>query len=677
MTQLGQNPFALLANADDEVEEGETREEPTAAADGFQVPKEQKRKQKKLQRQVQAGKASSQQIRQVLGSSARAEVEVKKSEIRGQLKMRSATDVVMFVLTSPGHPESARFNPVIPNWLVIKNKPLVERVVVLLAPGLDEATFRAHAACLPNLARIFPAAGPNGPVPMRAPGTRARISSPAHALIMYPVKKRSKRDAARAAAAAAGEEATGEAAWGPEQLLATRQQLEENNFPLFPLPGAPQATPHHTDAAPPDPGGAAAPKAELRGYVQTRRGAAGPEAGGGGARLLALDCEMARGAGWGGLALARWTLVDEAGRVVADELVKPAEPVTDYNTRWSGITAEMLRGVTRTLGEAREAFLAHVDAATILVGHSLENDLHALKVVHERVVDTSLLFEHPRGPPYKSALRHLASKYLEISIQDGTAGHDSAEDARAAMRLVKLKLEKGARFGEMGQEEMESVFRLVAAQGRAVSMYERPAAMRMWVSGTAVSAVPCHSDAEVASRLARDLRGAGEAGEGAGVRGPHLCWAHLQDLNTFLNESARTVDVGDGATLDGLVEGRPGCHGRLPPARPAGPGPTAPEAATPEVLAEAEGQLAVQLELLDARVGEVHAALPPNALLLLCTGHGNMGIVSRLAGHKAQCEKGRAGDEAGAVLEWTERHEQALAAANQRAGNALCFVAVK
>ena len=45
---------------------------------------------------------------------------------------------------------------------------------------------------------------------------------------------------------------------------------------------------------------------------------------------------------------------------------------------------------------------------------------------------------HAQGPPYRSALRKLAEKFLHRQIQAGS--HDSIDDARAAMELTLLKI---------------------------------------------------------------------------------------------------------------------------------------------------------------------------------------------------------------------------------------------
>ena len=81
-------------------------------------------------------------------------------------------------------------------------------------------------------------------------------------------------------------------------------------------------------------------------------------------------------------------------------------------------------------------------AETILIGHSLESDLKALKLLHATVVDTSVVFPHKMGPPYKRALRMLAAELLLRIIQNDVGGHDSAEDALACLDLMKMKVKE-------------------------------------------------------------------------------------------------------------------------------------------------------------------------------------------------------------------------------------------
>jgi RNA exonuclease 1 len=42
-------------------------------------------------------------------------------------------------------------------------------------------------------------------------------------------------------------------------------------------------------------------------------------------------------------------------------------------------------------------FLELVPAEALLVGHALQNDLVALKIVHANIIDTALLFPHPKA----------------------------------------------------------------------------------------------------------------------------------------------------------------------------------------------------------------------------------------------------------------------------------------
>ena len=70
--------------------------------------------------------------------------------------------------------------------------------------------------------------------------------------------------------------------------------------------------------------------------------------------VLAIDCEMV-GVGPTGetSALARVSIVNSHCQVVYDTFVRPPEKITDFRTRWSGVTAETLRGA-RTFKKCQE-----------------------------------------------------------------------------------------------------------------------------------------------------------------------------------------------------------------------------------------------------------------------------------------------------------------------------------
>ncbi len=52
----------------------------------------------------------------------------------------------------------------------------------------------------------------------------------------------------------------------------------------------------------------------------------------------------------------------------------------NHQFRYSGITAEKMNGISTTLKDVQQHLKQLIFADTVLVGHSLENDLHALKV---------------------------------------------------------------------------------------------------------------------------------------------------------------------------------------------------------------------------------------------------------------------------------------------------------
>ncbi|XP_019368847.1 PREDICTED: RNA exonuclease 1 homolog isoform X2 [Gavialis gangeticus] len=159
--------------------------------------------------------------------------------------------------------------------------------------------------------------------------------------------------------------------------------------------------------------------------------------------IFALDCEMCYTKQ--GLELTRITVINSDLKVVYDTFVKPDNKVVDYNTRFSGVTEEDLANTSITLRDVQAVLLNMFSADTILIGHSLESDLFALKFIHCTVVDTSVVFPHRLGMPYKRALRTLMADYLKRIIQDNVEGHDSSEDARACMELMMWKIKEDAK----------------------------------------------------------------------------------------------------------------------------------------------------------------------------------------------------------------------------------------
>ncbi|CCE85493.1 Piso0_005090 [Millerozyma farinosa CBS 7064] len=168
-----------------------------------------------------------------------------------------------------------------------------------------------------------------------------------------------------------------------------------------------------------------------------------------GSRIFSLDCEFCKSATQ--KVLTRASLVNFEGEVVFDTFVKPDEEIIDYVTKFSGITPELLEGVSTTLEDVRNKLLSIISSSDVLIGHSLESDLNILKIKHPTIVDTALCYDHTRGPPSKPSLKWLSKKYLQRDIQQGEttgSGHSSVEDAKAALDLIKLKIQEGMSFGK-------------------------------------------------------------------------------------------------------------------------------------------------------------------------------------------------------------------------------------
>ncbi|XP_013390047.1 uncharacterized protein LOC106158544 isoform X2 [Lingula anatina] len=165
--------------------------------------------------------------------------------------------------------------------------------------------------------------------------------------------------------------------------------------------------------------------------------------------LFAVDCEMCLTKSAKRLELTRVSVVNEKAEVIYDQLVKPRHKIINYLTKYSGITEQMLAPVTTTLQDVQRDLQNLFPSDAILCGQSLNGDLHALELFHPYCIDTSVIYNLSGHRKMKTGLKRLAAQFLGRTIQDSSAGHDSAEDAIAALDLVLLKLKNNISYGDV------------------------------------------------------------------------------------------------------------------------------------------------------------------------------------------------------------------------------------
>lgn len=184
---------------------------------------------------------------------------------------------------------------------------------------------------------------------------------------------------------------------------------------------------------------------------------------------VTFDCEMAYTTL--GMELIRLTAVSwPKGEMLLDVLVKPFGEVLDLNSRYSGVFPEHYVNaipygtkppsttvnngndssspmqVVDSPAAARALLFEFIDPETPLIGHAIDNDLNVVRVIHPTIIDTVLLYPHPRGLPIRYSLKHLTKLHLDRDIQmGGDKGHDSKEDALATGDLVRFKVAEQAK----------------------------------------------------------------------------------------------------------------------------------------------------------------------------------------------------------------------------------------
>lgn len=144
------------------------------------------------------------------------------------------------------------------------------------------------------------------------------------------------------------------------------------------------------------------------------------------------------------------------GAIPLKKYVLPDTPVNDWRTQIHGIkSADVKKAVEN--GEAlagweaaRQELWNIMDADTILVGHALQHDLAALRMIHPRIIDSSILTSKAVNVGNRKwGLETLFKTFLRTEIRNNKGRiHDFEEDVFATREVVLWCMRNASEFRE-------------------------------------------------------------------------------------------------------------------------------------------------------------------------------------------------------------------------------------
>ncbi|KUI62311.1 hypothetical protein VP1G_09435 [Cytospora mali] len=650
-----------------------------------------------------------------------------QARLQSKININQLRDLVLYIMADATAPQ----------WVSVRHRPHFRKVVTILVPGLEEAMFKPKVdfvaynkktlvqaaerlvtspddyyprplteSGLPEALKPFAQMFSHlWPVKATGDDRQGRMHSPITTFLTAPAPKSSEDKGKKGPKPVRDPQGWQNVRTSITEFILTPEQYVENGFFVHPCLLKDQQQREafknqegwvHTSVDKFEDGDA--PEKEIQqGSVTAGR------------EVLAIDCEMCM-TGEKEFSLTRISVVSWDGTVLMDELVKPDKPIIDYVTRFSGITKEMLDPVTTTLKDIQTRLLALITPRTILIGHSLDSDMKALKMTHPFIVDTSVIFAHPKGHPFKHSLKWLAQKYLNKEVQKGggtSIGHDSIEDARTCLDLVKKKCEKGKAWAA-GEASGENLFKRLSRAGTSYKAQGGAQAIGGVATGKATAAVDwgdatrsvcsvadvvldgCTSDADVEAGVLRAVQGDpdGSVVKGGGV---DFVWARMRELEALQGWWNRNrLDASEEASPPKELEE---AAAKINPFAAKTESDDKTSAFSKDLNFEATGTgestfttepakplLENCLGSVADRLKRIYDSLPPCTAFIVYSGSGDPREMSRLQNMHTQWKReyntpGMKWDQLS--VKWTDREEQALKKAAMQARNGIAFIGVK